>query len=675
MLSENEEQLLKSKEPLFSRWQLLSITGEGSSGTVYEITDNTGNKGALKVIPVSLEDMCFLSTPSNSKNTTTAAISYLDEMTSEIMAEIKVMETLKNKEGIVGYEEYGILEDNSQNPSFRLILIRMKLMQPLNKVLRLQESDFSKDEVLQLGMDLLSALIECKKQNIVHRDIKPANVFVTPEGRYLLGDFGSAKILERTMMASHKGTLAYMAPEIAAGQSFNSTVDLYSLGLLMYQLLNHHRLPFLEEDFKFSDMEAATEKRLRGVPLPPPLQADKALGAIICKMCAFSPKDRFSSAKECKAALEEYIRFAKKGMICEEKTTVSKKKALKKPSFGELIFAFVFLFACMTLFLCLKFKNTQETLPMAGISSGNAFSSGMIAGDEAWLYASQDVAGERGYKISRNTGEKTVLCDYIMHDINLTNDYIIFSSRYTLDTQNNTFISGLFRMDTNGEHFTCLDNDDITNPVVYDDYVYYIKQTATGNLLCRMPVKGGTCETLNTYDKYTYYFYVYNNKIYVYDKELKKLICTELDGTNSKIVIDHSLSRFCIQNGKVYFVLSNLEALNTIYICDLKHFDTPVDIHSNKVTQVETPYEILELNVSEDNIYFLILPGDSSSQGIWCVREDGSNLQQLHTGAATNLQIVNDRIYFYEDKKVYQMALDGSNFTQAEDISIFYGME
>lgn len=158
-----------------------------------------------------------------------------------------------------------------------------------------------------MGMDLLAALSECRKHNIIHRDIKPSNIFVTQNSRYLLGDFGSARLLEKTMMASHKGTLAYMAPEIAAGQTFNSTVDIYSLGIMMYQLLNNRRLPFLDDTFKFSDIESAVEKRLSSATLPCPENADEELGKIICKMCAHSPKERYVSPEECLQALKNYL--------------------------------------------------------------------------------------------------------------------------------------------------------------------------------------------------------------------------------------------------------------------------------------------------------------------------------------------------------------------------------
>ena len=273
------------------------------SGTVYEITDNNGNHCALKVIPVTMEDGTG-ALPMKERNPISIN-KYLDELTDEILAEVRVMQKLEDTAGIVNYQEYDVIEE--KDSFLRLILIRMDLLHPFNKTLRIKETEFSKEEVVEMGMDLLTALSECRKHNIIHRDIKPSNIFVTQDSRYLLGDFGSARLLEKTMMASHKGTLAYMAPEIAAGQTFNSTVDIYSLGIMMYQLLNNRRLPFLDDTFKFSDIESAVEKRLSGAMLPCPENADEELGKIICKMCAHSPKERYASPEECLQALKNYL--------------------------------------------------------------------------------------------------------------------------------------------------------------------------------------------------------------------------------------------------------------------------------------------------------------------------------------------------------------------------------
>ena len=85
------------------------------------------------------------------------------------------------------------------------------------------------------------------------------------------------------------GTLKYMAPEVYAGKQFSSNIDTYSLGLVMYELLDS-RSPVSKE--------AALYQRFSGAQLPRLPRSDEALQSIIMKACAYKPEDRFSSATE-----------------------------------------------------------------------------------------------------------------------------------------------------------------------------------------------------------------------------------------------------------------------------------------------------------------------------------------------------------------------------------------
>ena len=87
------------------------------------------------------------------------------------------------------------------------------------------------------GGDLHRAtLMILRRERIVHRDIKPANIFINPSGDFKLGDFGIARTLEKSTSAmSIRGTLAYMAPEVARGEDGDYRIDIYSLGLALEQ--------------------------------------------------------------------------------------------------------------------------------------------------------------------------------------------------------------------------------------------------------------------------------------------------------------------------------------------------------------------------------------------------------------------------------------------------------
>lgn len=99
----------------------------------------------------------------------------------------------------------------------------------------------------------------------------------------------------------------YMAPEVFRGERYDSRVDIYSLGLVMYRLLNDGRLPFFPAypaPITFSDRENAMAQRMNGVAFPAPKYADTKVAEIILKACAYNAEDRFATPAEMRQALE-----------------------------------------------------------------------------------------------------------------------------------------------------------------------------------------------------------------------------------------------------------------------------------------------------------------------------------------------------------------------------------
>ena len=189
------------------------------------------------------------------------------------------------------------------------ILIRMELLTPLIELTA--QSQMKESEVIKLGVDLCKALELCRRYDIIHRDIKPENIFISANGDYKIGDFGVAKTIEKTKMGlSRKGTYLYMAPEIYSSRPYGPTVDIYSLGIVMYKLLNENRLPFLPEYPKPIapvDKEEALYKRLKGMDIPEPKNGSRRLSRIVLKACAYKPEDRYSSAEEMRRDLENML--------------------------------------------------------------------------------------------------------------------------------------------------------------------------------------------------------------------------------------------------------------------------------------------------------------------------------------------------------------------------------
>lgn len=95
------------------------------------------------------------------------------------------------------------------------------------------------------------------RNTILYTGIKPSNIFVSDNGDFKLGDFVVARTLEKTSSGlSKKGTYTYMAPEVFRGESYGASVDTYSLGIVMYKLLNNNLEP-LRKDRTYSDIETA----------------------------------------------------------------------------------------------------------------------------------------------------------------------------------------------------------------------------------------------------------------------------------------------------------------------------------------------------------------------------------------------------------------------------------
>jgi len=163
-------------------------------------------------------------------------------------------------------------------------------------------------DVVRLGLDVLYGLQSCHNNGVIHRDIKDDNIFVTEKGEYKIGDFGVSKVLKDSSKAeSLKGTPNFLAPEVYLGkESYTKSVDLYSLGIVLYRLLNYSRNPFLPrfpEQYFSQDEDAAFEERMRGMVPELPSLGGEAIGRVIVKAISGS-SERFQTADEFINALE-----------------------------------------------------------------------------------------------------------------------------------------------------------------------------------------------------------------------------------------------------------------------------------------------------------------------------------------------------------------------------------
>ena len=297
---------MDSINQIWPKWHTQELLGKGAFGEVYKVKrEELGETfySAVKVIriPHDTEEIKELM---DEGHTSQSIRYYYESIARGLMNEIKVMEVLKSAGNVVNIEEFDVREreDGIGWEAF----IRMELLRNLNEYR--QGREMSQEEIVKLGSDICEALVCCEKSRVIHRDIKPSNIFVDVYGNFKLGDFGIARQMERTQSTlSQKGTEMYMAPEVRYGESGSSyNVDLYSLGLVMYRLLNGNRMPFEPADkemISFQEREEALACRLSGEKLPLPAKADPALGRIIVKACEADRTKRYQSAEEMKEDL------------------------------------------------------------------------------------------------------------------------------------------------------------------------------------------------------------------------------------------------------------------------------------------------------------------------------------------------------------------------------------
>lgn len=291
-------------EKVWPSWQVESKIGEGGFGTVYKAKKELFGEvtwSAIKTVsipndPAEVKDMSASGLDENSIR------GYYQESVKQLVNEIRLMEKMKSASHIVAIEDYEVVEDK-ENLGWT-IFIRMELLKNLNDYIK--EHGMDTNGVIQMGEDILTGLEFCHESNLIHRDIKPANIFVSEFGEYKIGDFGISREIERTSTTlSQKGTKTYMAPEIVRMEKYDKLVDIYALGLTMYEICNKGRMPFLPpypQPYFPMDREKAILRRLNGDTFPE-LPEIGALNQVIWKACAFAPEDRYQSALEMKEAL------------------------------------------------------------------------------------------------------------------------------------------------------------------------------------------------------------------------------------------------------------------------------------------------------------------------------------------------------------------------------------
>jgi len=280
-------------------WQIVGRIGRGAYGNVYEI----------KRIRYGLEERCAMKVmhiPQNAADIDIMRIQGLDDdeivqtcngYVANVVKEYKLMLGLTNVPNIVKVYDYEVVRDDEE--LLWTLYIRMELLTPITQN---RDCVNTEAQILTLGKDVCAALVACHQHNILHRDVKIQNILVDREGNFRLGDFGVSRVIENTTQATAGvGSIDYMAPEIALRLgSYGQQADIYSLGMVLYSLLNMGRFPFQPlppEKFTASFAEECRRRKWRGEPFNKPVNGSLDFQKVVLKACEADTKNRYFSAQ------------------------------------------------------------------------------------------------------------------------------------------------------------------------------------------------------------------------------------------------------------------------------------------------------------------------------------------------------------------------------------------
>ncbi len=269
------------------RYDLIRVLGKGAMGIVYEGRDpNLDRRVAIKTVKV-------------------------ENMSEEAAAEYEArFRTEARSAARLQHPNIVSVYDSDRDGDIAFLVMEFIQGDDLKHHIDKGER-YTLDQSLKMIRDLLAALDYAHKQGIVHRDIKPANLLIEPGGRIKLTDFGVARIQDsgeatRTQGAM-VGTLKYMSPEQVQGQPVDSRADLFSVGIVLYQLLTDKRPFDGENDFSI------IHQIIGHNPTPPSVinpQLPDAIDAVVARALAKKRDDRFATAKDFAVALQAAIRRA-----------------------------------------------------------------------------------------------------------------------------------------------------------------------------------------------------------------------------------------------------------------------------------------------------------------------------------------------------------------------------
>ncbi len=290
---------LLKKSTFAGRYQLIEELGRGGMGVVYKAEDTKLKRTvALKFLPPEL--------------------THIPDVKERFMREAQATAALDHPNICTVYEF-----DEAEEKTF----ISMAFIEGQSLKKKMEPGPLELDEALSIAIQVAEGLQEAHKKGVVHRDIKSANIMVTKKDQAKIMDFGLARIAGSTLVTKEgmtMGTIAYMSPEQARGEEVDHRTDIWSLGVVLYEMFSG-QLPFKGEHDQAIVYSILNEKPkpITDLRSEIPMSIEQVVGKALEK----NPDERYLNTDQ----LLDDLRSISEGIVPEEiKARVRKAKLLKK---------------------------------------------------------------------------------------------------------------------------------------------------------------------------------------------------------------------------------------------------------------------------------------------------------------------------------------------------------
>jgi serine/threonine protein kinase len=363
----------------FGRYEILKEIGKGSMGVVYQARDpNLDLVVALKALRQDrLANEPFV---------------------RRFLTEAKVLGRLDHPNIV---RVFNVDQDGDA------VYIAMEFIEGESFTTLMKERRFSTNEIAEFGATVAEALDYAHQRGVVHRDVKPSNILFRSDGRLKITDFGIAHIEdpsapEQTQAGEILGTPAYMSPEQVLSRNVDGRSDLFSLGIILYELATGSR-PFggqgINAIFNAITQEEPTPVLTKSPDVP------KALSDVIMKCLRKAPEERYANGRELAAALRTTVE--------KNDSPVSMMPQQKQRSRRALLYTImVFVFLCVagitTYFLASKVSAPPVAVPSVVETAKPAVLSVESSPEGAQVYVDGTLKGMAPARLELSAGKHEV---------------------------------------------------------------------------------------------------------------------------------------------------------------------------------------------------------------------------------------------------------------------------